>query len=76
MNTVTIEEAQAKLPELIRLQPPGERLQITSNGAIVAKLMAVPPSVESLRRVLGAQRGSVLSMERFDDPIDGLEEHR
>jgi len=76
MTTVTIEEAQAKLPELIRQQAPGEELQITSNGATVAKLVTVPPGVAKPRRILGAQRGSVLSMEHFDDPIEGLEEYQ
>ncbi len=75
MILVTIEEAQENLPELIRRQAPGEELQITSNGATVAKLVTVPASIaEKARRVLGAQRGSVLSMEHFDDPIEGLSE--
>jgi antitoxin (DNA-binding transcriptional repressor) of toxin-antitoxin stability system len=38
MSTVTIEEAQAMLPELIRQLSPGEEVLITENNQLVAKL--------------------------------------
>lgn len=75
MPTVTIEEAQAKLPELILRQAPGVEWEITSNGTTVAKVVTVASETAIPRRVLGAQRGSVQSMEHFDDPIDGIEEY-
>ena len=74
MTFVTLEEAQAKLPDLILHQIPGEELQITVDGRTVAKLVTVPPPSDAKpRRVLGAQRGSVLSMEHFDDPLEEFE---
>ena len=77
MTFVTLEVAQAKLPDLIRKQVPGEELGITIEGRTVAKLITLPPPNEAKpRRVLGAQRGSVLSMEHFDDPLEGLEEYQ
>jgi len=39
MATVTIEEAQAKLPELIEKLAPGEEVIITRNQEPVAKLV-------------------------------------
>ena len=38
MSTVTIEEAQAKLPEIIDSLPAGEEVVIVRDGAEVAKL--------------------------------------
>lgn len=71
MPTVTIQEAQAKLDELIHF------LVITENDQPVAKLV----STELLRgspRVpqLGTQRGSVLFMAPdFDTPLDKFKEY-
>jgi antitoxin (DNA-binding transcriptional repressor) of toxin-antitoxin stability system len=39
MNTVTIEEAKAKLPEIIDKLAPGEEMLITRNDQPVAKLV-------------------------------------
>ena len=38
MTNVTLEEAQARLPELINSLPPGAEVAIFKNGAEVAKL--------------------------------------
>ncbi|MCZ2341131.1 MAG: type II toxin-antitoxin system prevent-host-death family antitoxin [Bacteroidales bacterium] len=75
MIAVTIEEAQAMLPELIRQHTPGVEVEITSNGTTVAKLVTVAPVETKKERKLGTMRGTVLSMEHFDDPIEGLEEY-
>ena len=40
MTTVTIEEAQAKLAELIEYLPAGEELMITRNELPIARLFA------------------------------------
>jgi prevent-host-death family protein len=39
MHTMTIEEAQAKLPEIIDKLAPGEEVLITRNDQPVAKLV-------------------------------------
>ena len=44
MATVTIEEAQAKLSDLIHGLQPGEELVITENNQPVARLVATTPS--------------------------------
>ena len=77
MTLVTLEEAQANLPELIEKQLPGEELQITVNGETVAKLVTVPRQSKEPRKVpqLGTLRGTVLSMEHFDDPLEEFEEY-
>ena len=43
MSTVTIEEAQSKLPELIEHLGTGEELVITRNQQPIARLRAEPP---------------------------------
>jgi prevent-host-death family protein len=50
MSTVTIEEAQAKLLELIDRLAPGEEVVITRNQQPVAKLMGQQRSVRKPRR--------------------------
>lgn len=79
---VTLEEAQARLAELVHRLLPGEELTITENDQPVAKLIRMsartswPSEPGSARKEpkLGTQRGSVLSMEHFDDPLEDFEE--
>jgi antitoxin (DNA-binding transcriptional repressor) of toxin-antitoxin stability system len=77
MATITIENAQARLGELIHQLTPGEELIITENDRPVAKLVATGPAPEP-RAVpkLGTQRGSVRYMAPdFDAPLDDFKEY-
>lgn len=74
MSTVTIQEARANLDKLIHRLTPGEEVVITENDQPVAKLVATQPPPRKTPR-LGTQRGSVLSMEHFDDPLDDFQEY-
>ncbi len=56
MTKITIEEAQAKLPELINDLPPGEEILITKDNLAVARLISAHPTAA---RKLGGLRGSV-----------------
>lgn len=75
MATVTIHEAQTNLPDLIHRLTPGEELVITENDRPVAKLVASPPEPPKKLRQFGTLRGTVLSMEHFDDPLEEFEEY-
>ncbi|HZZ27019.1 MAG TPA: type II toxin-antitoxin system Phd/YefM family antitoxin [Pirellulales bacterium] len=57
MSTVSIEEAQAKLPELIAHLSPGEEVVITRNERPVATL--VGPHSETSQPVFGRGRGKI-----------------
>lgn len=57
MRTVTIEEAQAKLRELIQQMAPGEELIITENQQAVAKMVRQPSPKPRLRPGLGLGEG-------------------
>jgi antitoxin (DNA-binding transcriptional repressor) of toxin-antitoxin stability system len=64
MITVTIEEAQARLPEFIEQLAPGERLVITRNRQPVAQLAAIAPTQPMPQ--FGSCRGK-LTVVREDD---------
>ena len=77
MSTVPLQEAQAKLPELIRQLASGEEVIITENDQPVARI--VPPTATAARkpqRKLGTLRGTVLYMAPdFDAPLDVFKEY-
>ena len=71
MTRISIEEAQAKLPELIDDLPPGEELIITKDNLAVARLISASPIAG---RKLGGLRGSVTYIAPdFDAPLDDFE---
>ena len=76
MATLTIQEAQATLSDLIHRLTPGEEVVITENDQPVARLVqtAPPPAPRKVPR-LGTLRGTVLSMEHFDDPLEDFKEY-
>jgi len=76
MSTITVEEAKARLPELIQRLNPGEEVVITEGDRPVARLVAAEATPQH-RKVprLGTLRGTVLSMEHFDDPLEDFEEY-
>ena len=74
MDTVTLRDAQTNLADLIHRLNPGEDLVIKENDRPVATLVAAPKPRREPRR-LGTMRGTVLSMEHFDDPLEEFEEY-
>ena len=68
MATVTIEEAQAKLLDLIHTLQPNEKVVITENSQPVARLT---PIVEGMPRVPGMAQGKVT--EAFFEPLPEAE---
>jgi len=76
MATVTIQEAQATLTDLIHRLSPGDEVVITENDQPVARLVPTVPSAPP-RKVpqFGTLQGTVLSMEHFDDPLEEFEEY-
>jgi antitoxin (DNA-binding transcriptional repressor) of toxin-antitoxin stability system len=73
--TVTIEEAQAKLKELVRQLAPGDEIIITENHQAVARLRS--GSEHPIKRPPpGLGKGSVLFMSPdFDEPLDEMKEY-
>ena len=72
--TITVEEAQAKLKELIHQLAPGEELVITENQQPVAKLIGEQPKPP--RPGPGLGKGSILYMAPdFDEPLEEMREY-
>ena len=75
MSSVTLEEAQARLVELIEHLAPGEEVVITRNDQPVAKLIAAWEQ-QHLPRRPGTLRGTVLYMAPdFDAPLEDFKEY-
>jgi antitoxin (DNA-binding transcriptional repressor) of toxin-antitoxin stability system len=74
--TVTIQEAQASLPELIRKLSPGEEIMITENHQAVAKLVGSAPKLKSgLRPPPGLGKGFITVIADDDEHLKDFEEY-
>jgi antitoxin (DNA-binding transcriptional repressor) of toxin-antitoxin stability system len=74
MTNVTIEEAQARLPELIDMLIPGEEVVIVQNGAEVAKL--AKSSAKQWPAKAGSAKDQILWIAPdFDAPLDDFREY-
>ena len=75
MSTVTLEEAQARLPQLIERLQPDEEIVITRNDTPVATVRALPPASRGGPR-LGTLKGTILSITPdFDAIPEGFEDY-
>lgn len=76
MPTITLEEAQARLSELIACLQPGEELVITRDEQPVARLVGELKPTKQQSRRLGTMQGSVLYMAPdFDLPLEEFKEY-
>ena len=71
MNYVTLDEAQKKLPDLIRATECGDQIVITKEGTPVATLQAV----NQLRSGFGSMKGLIKISDDFDDPLEDFAEY-
>ncbi|HJT79298.1 MAG TPA: DUF2281 domain-containing protein [Gemmataceae bacterium] len=72
---VLIEEAQAYLPDLLKLLAPGEEILITRGDQVIAKLVGVAEKPQTPRQ-LGTMKGTVLYMAPdFDAPLEDFKEY-
>jgi antitoxin (DNA-binding transcriptional repressor) of toxin-antitoxin stability system len=74
MPTVTIEEAQSRLTELIHGLLPGEELVITENDLPAAKLSRIEPKVQRPRKA-GSAKGKIWMAPDFDAPLEEFKEY-
>ena len=76
MATVTIQEAQAKLPDLIRKLAPGDEVVITENNRPVAKLVCeLPPVKAGLRPAPGLGKGCITILSDDDEHLKDFAEY-
>ncbi|ETX02904.1 type II toxin-antitoxin system Phd/YefM family antitoxin [Candidatus Entotheonella palauensis] len=74
MGTVPLEEAQAKLAEIIEKLTPGEELIITQNDQPVAKLIAQPRSMRKPRQP-GSAKDKLLIISDDEEHLDDFGEY-
>jgi prevent-host-death family protein len=76
MSTVTIQQAQATLAEIIHRLAPGEEVLITENNHPIARLTPTVDEAKPKIRQLGTMRGTVLyAAPDFDAPLDEFKEY-
>ena len=75
MVTVTLEEAQTRLAEIIERMTPGEEIVLTRDDQPVATIKATPSVTRRAPR-LGTLKGSILYIAPdFDEIPEGFEEY-
>jgi antitoxin (DNA-binding transcriptional repressor) of toxin-antitoxin stability system len=74
MSTITIEEAQANLPEIIEELSPGEELIITRNDQPVAKLVGQQPPTRKPRQP-GSAKGILTILAEDDEHLEDFKEY-
>ncbi len=67
-QTVTIEDVQARLAELLNLVQAGNEIIIAQGDQPVARLVAIAES-KPKRRIAGLHRGKIWMSEDFDAPL-------
>jgi prevent-host-death family protein len=76
MATVTLQEAQAKLPDLIHNLAPGDEVVITENNQPVAKLVSeMPQPKPGLRPPPGLGNGFITVLSDDDEHLKDFEEY-
>lgn len=75
LATVTIQEAQPKLPDLIHKLTPGDEVVITENNLPVAKLVVEKPPIRQ-RPGPGLCKGMITIVADDDDHLKDFEEYR
>jgi antitoxin (DNA-binding transcriptional repressor) of toxin-antitoxin stability system len=75
MSTVTLEDAQAHLPQLIEQLQPGEEIILTHHDRPVATIHAMSPASREPPR-FGTLKGTILYMAPdFDAIPEGFEDY-
>ena len=75
MPTVTIQEAQARLSDLIHRLSPGDEVVITENDEPVAKLARIEPKTQWPCKA-GSAKGTIHWMAPdFDAPLEEFKEY-
>ncbi|MGH9827947.1 MAG: type II toxin-antitoxin system Phd/YefM family antitoxin [Blastocatellia bacterium] len=76
MSTVTIEEAQARLLEIIHRMRPGEEVVIIEDDQPIARIVPAEPIAKREPRQPGTLRDTVLFMAPdFDAPLEDLKDY-
>lgn len=73
MSSVALEEAQARLPELLERLQPGEEIIITLDGQPLAQVKKVQRTAWPCKS--GSARGRIHMASDFDAPLEEFKEY-
>jgi antitoxin (DNA-binding transcriptional repressor) of toxin-antitoxin stability system len=73
MSRITVDEAQARLPQLLEQLQPGEEITITEHGQPLALVKKVERG--SWPCQAGSARGKIRMAPDFDAPLDDFKEY-
>lgn len=73
MTTLTLEEAQARLPDLIHMLTPGNEVVITERNLPVARL--VLPKVEGAQPIPGRGKGTISILADDEEHLEDFKEY-
>jgi len=73
MQQIALEEAQARLAELVRLAANGEEVVITSEDGSGFKITPVQCAKPAPK--FGSAKGLIRVSDDFDAPLDGFEDY-
>lgn len=73
MTVLSLEEAQARLPDLIHALTPGSEVVITEKNLPVAKL--VMPQAEMIRPIPGRGKGILTIISDDDEHLEDFKEY-
>lgn len=68
-RTVSVDEAQKQLHDLLAQALAGNEVIITEHGKPVARLVPIPVAAANKKRVAGLNRGAIWTSEDFDQPL-------
>jgi antitoxin (DNA-binding transcriptional repressor) of toxin-antitoxin stability system len=74
MATITIQQAQMQLPELIEQMKPGEELMILKDNQPVAKLL-ISEQKKAWPCQAGSAKGKIKMSPDFDEPLEEFKEY-
>ena len=75
MNTISLEEAQARLPEIIGRLRPGEEVIVLRRDKPIARIIAEPAKVRKPRQP-GSGKDKILYMaDDFDAPLADFKDY-
>ena len=68
-RTVSVDEAQENLQDLLAKALAGNEVIITEHGKPVARMVPVPVAAANKKGVAGLNRGTIWTSEDFDQPL-------
>jgi antitoxin (DNA-binding transcriptional repressor) of toxin-antitoxin stability system len=74
MQTATIQDVQARLPEILDALAPGEEVVITRNEKPVARLVAQEPAKRQPRKA-GSAKGLLVILQEDDEHLKDFAEY-